>query len=102
MELKIVSQKNNPLLKRKEVQFQIEHDQGRTPVRADVKQSLASHLQVDNRLVYIKKMKTLTGTNTTLGVANAYENAEQAKLIELDYIIKRNSLSEKPSEGAKA
>jgi len=102
MELKIISQKNNPLLKRKEVQFQVEHNQGKTPVRMDIKQSLASKLQVDTRLVYIKKMQTKTGTNTTLGVANAYETAEQAKLIEPDHIVKRNVPAEKPAEGAKA
>ncbi|NLE03814.1 MAG: 30S ribosomal protein S24e [Crenarchaeota archaeon] len=102
MELKIVSQKNNPLLKRKEVQFQIEHSQSKTPVRLDVKQSLAAQLQVDNKLVYIKKMKTKTGTNITVGNANAYETAEQAKLIEPEYIIKRNNPAQKQAEGAKA
>ena len=102
MELKIISQKNNPLLKRKEVQFQIEHNQGKTPVRADVKQILASQLQADTRLVFIKKMQTKTGTNITIGLANAYETAEQAKQIEPDYIVKRNNPKEKAAEGAKA
>ncbi len=102
MELKIISQKNNPLLKRKEVKFQIEHSQGKTPVRLDVKQSIASHLQTKATLVFIKNMKTLTGTSTTLGFANAYETLEQAKLIEPEYIVKRNSPPEKPAEGAKA
>jgi small subunit ribosomal protein S24e len=101
MELKIISQKNNPLLKRKEVQFEITHIQGKTPVRTDVKQSLAAQIQVDNKLVYIKKMETKTGTNTTIGFANAYETAEQAKLIEPEYIIKRNN-PQKSAEGAKA
>jgi small subunit ribosomal protein S24e len=102
MEIKIISQKENPLLKRKEVQFKVEHDQGKTPVRLDIKRSIASELQVSDKLVFIKKMRTLTGTNTTLGVANAYESVEQAKIIEPDYIMKRNSPPEKPAEGAKA
>jgi ribosomal protein S24E len=80
----------------------VEHSQGKTPVRLDIKRSLASELQVSDKLVFVKKMSTLTGTCTTLGVANAYETVEQAKLIEPGYIVKRNSPPEKPAEGAKA
>jgi ribosomal protein S24E len=47
-------------------------------------------------------MKTMTGTSTTVGFANAYESEAQAKLIEPAYIIKRNSPPEKPKEEAKA
>lgn len=100
MELKIVSQKNNPLLKRKEVQFEVAHSQGKTPLRLDAKQSIASHLQISEKLVFIKKMKTLTGTNITIGSANTYETIEQAQLIEPEHIIKRNSPPKKAAEGA--
>ncbi len=104
MEVKIVAQKENPVLKRKEVQFTVEHTQGKTPQRMDIKRSIASQLQVKETLVFVKKMKTLTGTNTTAGEANAYESDAQAKLIEPSYIVKRNSppAPEKPKEEAKA
>ncbi len=101
MEVKIVSTKDNPLLKRKEVQFTIEHKHGKTPIRLDIKRSIAGELQVTDKLVFIKKMRTMTGTNTTVGFANAYESESQAKLIEPSYIIKRNSPPEKPKEEAK-
>lgn len=102
MDLRIVSQKENPLLKRKEVQFQVNHGpKGKTPARIDVKRSLASALQTSEQLVFVKRMKTLTGTSTAVGFATAYETAEQAKLIEPAYIIKRNSPPEKPKEEAK-
>src|SRR5512136_734581 len=102
MDVKIILKKNNPLLKRKEVEFTVEHKQGRTPLRLDIKRSIAGELQVTDKLVFIKKMKTMTGTNTTVGFANAYESEAQAKLIEPAYIIKRNSPPEKPKEEAKA
>ena len=102
MQVKIVSKKENPLLKRKEVQFTIEHTQSKTPARLDMKRSVASELQVSDKLVFIKKMKTMTGTNTAIGFANAYESEAQAKLIEPAYIMKRNSPPEKPKEEAKA
>ena len=102
MEVKIVSKKENPLLKRKEVKFTVVHTQGKTPARLDIKRSVASELQISDKLVFVKKMKTMTGTNTTVGEANAYETEVQAKLIEPAYIMKRNSPPEKPKEEAKA
>ena len=103
MEIKIVSKKDNPLLKRKEVQFTIEQgSKAKTPERLAVKRVLAAQLQVKEELVFIKKIKTLTGTSTIVGEATAYESKEQAKLIEPDYIMKRNNPPEKPKEEAKA
>ncbi len=102
MDVKIVSQKENPVLKRKEVEFTVEHTQGKTPLRLDIKRLIASQLQVSDKLVFVKRMKTLTGTSTTVGAANAYESEAQAKLIEPGYIVKRNSPPEKPKEEAKA
>ena len=102
MEVKIISKKENPLLKRKEVRFTVVHTQGKTPARLDIRRSLASELQVSDKLVIIKKMKTMTGTCTAIGEANAYETEAQVKLIEPLYLMKRNSPSEKPKEEAKA
>jgi small subunit ribosomal protein S24e len=102
MELKITAKKENPLLKRKEVKFTVLHTQGKTPGRLDMKRSVASELQVSDKLVFIKRMKTMTGTNTAVGEANAHETEAQAKLIEPAYIMKRNSPPEKPKEEAKA
>jgi small subunit ribosomal protein S24e len=101
MELTIVSKKENPLLKRTEVEFTVLHTQGKTPTRLDIKRSVASQLQVSDKLVFVKKMNTKTGTNTAVGEATAYQSEAQAKLIEPDYIIKRNSPPEKPKEEAK-
>jgi small subunit ribosomal protein S24e len=101
MEVKIVSSKSNPLLKRKEVQFSIEHGpQSKTPARLDVRKALASELKLAEELIFIRDMRTLTGTGTTMGHANAYQTAAQAKVVEPEYIVKRNNPSEKPKEEA--
>jgi small subunit ribosomal protein S24e len=98
MEVKVVSVKKNPLLKRREVDFRVEHGpQSKTPGRLEVKRALAAELKVGEELVFVERMRTLTGTSTAVGVANAYESAEQAKLVEPEYIVKRN-LPEKPKE----
>lgn len=101
MDVKITSKKENPLMKRKEVQFSVEHLQGKTPTRLDMKRLVAGALGVKENLVFIKRMKTMTGTSIAVGFANAYESEAQAKIIEPDYIIKRNN-PEKPKAEAKA
>jgi len=102
MEIKILAENENPLLKRKEVTFQVEHNQtGSTPPRLEVKNALAKLLKKDANLVFIKKLETKTGTHVAVGLANVYDSMEQAKLIEPEYIIKRNMPPEKPKEEGK-
>jgi small subunit ribosomal protein S24e len=99
MKVKIVSKEVNPLLKRKEVTFRIEHDkEGGTPTRKEIKEQLATLLKTDEEMVYIKNVKTKTGTTVAVGEANAYESVEQANLIEPKHIIVRNVPPEKPKE----
>ena len=99
MEVKILSEKENPLLKRREVHFRVEHSQtGNTPPRLEVRKALATALKRDADLVFVKKIETKTGTRAAVGLANVYDSVEQAKLIEPKYIIKRNAPPEKPKE----
>lgn len=98
MEIKIVSEKENPLLKRKEICFQIEHAQTGTPSRMEVRKAVANILKTDIDLVYVKKFETKTGAFTAVGTANVYDSGEQAKFVEPEYIIKRNVLVDKPEE----
>ncbi len=100
MKIKIVSQEFNPLLKRKEIVFKVEHaDTGGTPPRLEVKKKLASKLKTKLELVYIRKMETKTGTMIAVGEANAYDSVEQAKLLEPEHIVVRNA-PPAPSEKA--
>jgi small subunit ribosomal protein S24e len=99
MEIKIISEKENPLLKRKEVYFQVEHSQtGNTPPRLEVRKAVATALKKDADLVFVKKIETKTGTHTAVGLVNVYDSVEQAKRIEPEYIVKRNVPPEKPKE----
>jgi small subunit ribosomal protein S24e len=102
MEVKVTAQKDNPLLKRKEIQFHVEHDEvGSTPPRLDIRRAVAAALKADVELVFIKKFETKAGMHTAMGLANVYASAAQARLIEPQYIIKRNIPPEKPKEEAK-
>lgn len=102
MELTITSEKTNPLLRRREACFQIKHAQtGSTPPRLEVRKAIADALKANIELVFIKKIKTKTGTQIATGVANVYDTIEHAKFIEPEYIIKRNSPKEKEKKEEK-
>jgi len=103
MQIKIDTSKNNPLLKRKEVGFTIiSGPKEKTPQRLDVKKAVAIEMQTGDDVVFVKRMHTKTGTSITQGEANVYQTVAQAKLVEPEYIRKRNSPPEKPKEEAKA
>ena len=103
MQIKIDSSKSNPILKRKEVDFTIiQGPKEKTPPRLEVKKALAIEMKVGDDVVFVKRMHTKTGTSITQGVANIYQTVAQAKLVEPEYIRKRNSPPEKPKEEATA
>lgn len=96
MEVKITEQKQNILLKRKEILFEVEHSQTKgTPSRIEIRNKLADILKTKLELVFVKRVETKTGTMKAQGEANAYETMEQAKLVEPEYIITRNIPAEK-------
>ncbi len=103
MKIKVTTKNRNPLLKRTEVAFEVEHGEtGGTPSRLEVRKSLADALKAKLELVYVKRVETRTGANTALGEANVYENVEQAKLVEPEHIVTRNAPpTEKPEEKPK-
>jgi len=102
MKINITTQQYNPLLKRKEITFEIKHEDIKgTPSRIEVRKALAENLKANVELVYVRKMQTRTGTMQAKGEANIYDSIEQAKLVESQHIVERNVPSEKkPKEEA--
>jgi len=105
MEIKIRQQQYNPLLKRKEIAFQVEHKETKgTPTRLEIRKALAEMLKTNPEAVYVKRIETKAGTMLATGEANAYDSVEQANLVEPKYIIARNMPKEKkePTEKPEA
>jgi len=90
VDLEIINQRRNDLLKRLEVRFRINHEKSGTPTRIEVRRRLASILDVDEERVYVKKFETKTGTMTAYGEANVYDSVSQAEYVEPEHIILRN------------
>jgi len=103
MKIKVTSQQYNPLLKRKEIIFEVKHEETKgTPSRIEIRKKLAETLKTNIELLYIKKVETKTGTMLAAGEANLYDSPEQVKLVEPEHIITRNMPPEKPTEEKKA
>jgi ribosomal protein S24E len=66
MDVKKSSEKNNQFLKRKELAFFIDHHSQGTPQLFEVRTAIASMYGVNQDLVYVLNLKTLTGTAHSL------------------------------------
>ena len=102
MEIEITQQRYNPLLKRKEVSFVLRHaEAGGTPPRLEVRKTLAEVLKTNLDVIYVKRIETKAGTMLAKGEANAYDSAQQGRLIEPRYIIARNTTEESEASAEK-
>jgi small subunit ribosomal protein S24e len=100
MEIKVVEERANPLLKRHEYRFEVTHPTGPTPKREEVRGELAKTIRAPKDRVIIERMHARFGTAVTRGEANVYDTAEAAKQITRGHILVRHGLKEKPVKGA--
>jgi small subunit ribosomal protein S24e len=94
MDIKILKDKKNSLLNRRELDFIVRYE-GSTPSRNDVKNKLAAMLNAPLELLVIQRIKTEFGMQEGKGYAKLYESADRMKEVELEYVLKRN-----PAPGA--
>ncbi len=101
MDIKIIEDKNNVLLNRRELNFEVTFE-GPTPARLDIKNKMAALMNVPLELVVIQRMKNDFGRQKLNGYAKIYEDAARMKKIEKEHILERNKLPEAPEEKAEA
>jgi small subunit ribosomal protein S24e len=99
MDIKVIEEKKNPLLQRREVQFSVSHNLG-TPSRDEIKAKIAAYLNSKPELVIIERMRSEFGKRETKGYAKIYESMERLKSTETEHIVQRNAKKEpKKAEG---
>jgi small subunit ribosomal protein S24e len=96
LDLKIVEERKNPLLKRTEYRFEMSHPTAATPKRDEVRQELATLLKVPKERVIVERMHAKFGTPMSIGEAIAYTSKDAALATEREHILIRNGLKEKP------
>ena len=102
MEIRIVEERANPLLKRHELRFEVAHATAATPTRDSVRTELAKAVHAPKDRVVIERMLPRFGTAVTRGEANVYESADAAMSVSREHILVRNGLKEKAAKAAAA
>ncbi len=101
MDIQVISEKNNPLLGRREVKFKVTHDAA-TPSRKAVVERIAATMNSKPGLVIVDKLDTEFGKLETYGYAKIYETEERAKQVEREHIVQRNTFTEAKAETKEA
>lgn len=101
MKVEVIKRTENPLLKRVEVEFRIDHAGAPTPSRLEVKPQLASLLGVSEDLLVIERFTSSHGRQVATGIARVYSTREQLESMEPRYLLKRGQPKEGKEAGAK-
>lgn len=94
MDIEIVEKKQNPLLSRWEVRFQVQHQGEKTPTRDSMREKIAATVGGKKGNVVIDSMASAFGRGATRGYARVYDTPEALAKNEPHYILKRNKLEE--------
>ena len=97
MEIKIISDKENPLLHRREVKFIVEYE-GATPSIKDVKMKLVAMLNADKNMVIVDTLNQEFGKMESNGYAKIYNDEKMMNLIEKKSVLEKNKIEEEKEE----
>jgi len=90
MEIKVSDESYNPLLKRKEINLEIEHRGEGTPQRFDIRKRMASKLGAKIENVYVVALRTSTGLQKTFCSLQVYDDPRMASSTVPEHIAVRN------------
>lgn len=90
VDLKVKQDTYNPLLKRKEVSVEVEHEGQGTPSRVDLRKAVASKFSTKPENVYVIDVETKTGTQNALCQIEVYDDPQIAQRTVPKYIQTRN------------
>ena len=91
MEIDIISEEENPMLHRRDVRFEVVHEDA-SPSRLSVRDSLAAKLNKDAGEVVVRAVDTKYGMRKSIGYAKVYDTPEQARDVEQEYMLERNKI----------
>jgi len=98
--MEIIDKKENQLLSRVEIRFQLRHEGSPTPDRSDLRSKVASLVPGTSASnVVVKEVQTRFGQPLTTGLAFIYES-DDAMQIEPRYVLERHGAgsNEEPSK----
>lgn len=97
MELKILKQRETPLISRKRMTAEITFDKA-TPSRGDIVKEIAKKEKVSENLVVVKHIYQRFGQLKAKAICHIYFNKEDLERIEPEYLKKKHGKKEKKAE----
>ena len=82
MEVQIESVRNNPLLDRRQVTLQVDHEEEATPSREDIKSRFAAEKTLNEEAIEVGTIKTGYGSNSSITELKVYEEFEYSEDLE--------------------
>jgi small subunit ribosomal protein S24e len=93
MEIKIISDRQNPLLSRREIRFIVAFE-GATPTIKDVKLKLAAMLNADKNMLIVDKIDQEFGKLEARGYAKLYFDEKIMNMVEKKSVLEKNKTEE--------
>ncbi|QOJ78173.1 30S ribosomal protein S24e [Infirmifilum lucidum] len=91
--LKIISERVNRMVPRREIIVEIEHWGGGTPTRQQIVETVRNILNLPSSdVVVVRKILTSYGACVTRAYIHVYDSESRARAFEPKYILKRNGL----------
>ncbi|MDD3977987.1 30S ribosomal protein S24e [Methanomicrobium antiquum] len=101
MDFEFIRDEENKLLNRTELDFVLKYE-GATPSRKEIMGKLCALRNVNMANCVVDSLEGEFGKQEIVASARIYENVEDLKATELDYIVKRCHAEEEKSEEAEA
>ena len=102
MKMEITQQKENPLMKRTEVYFVIDHAGESTPGRNAVAEEVAKQMKSKRDCVVVDTIESVYGTGKSKGYAKVYESKDAALSNDRAYLLTRNGIEATKAEAEDA
>jgi len=100
MEIQIIKDRSNQLLKRREITLKIKDKA--TPPRIEVKNKLAALVNSKPELIVIEHINTVFGKQEAVGAASVYESEERLRQLAHTHLIARDAPKVKEGAGEAA
>jgi len=94
MDFKVKQDTYNPLLKRKELSLEVEHENAGSPSRVSLREAVATKLSTKTENVFVLEISTRTGSQTSVCEIQVYDDPDTAKRTVPKHIQIRNLPSE--------
>lgn len=79
-EIRVLNEVENPLLRRREVVFEILHPGDKTPTLAEAREAVSALKKAPVETVYVQSLRSISGKRSSIGEAHVYFSAEYAEV----------------------